>query len=147
MGLCHIISVRCSFRSLPLGGRVITVSSTAGVLKGKSDTTLRFLADHATVADIDALATEFVAAAAKGEHKDKGFSGSAYSVSKSCATYVPPHSLAELSTTAVIIVHCCCCECLFFLLFAVCCLLFAVCCLLFAVACLLLLVLSGWVDV
>lgn len=137
MGLCHIISVRCSFRSLPLGGRVITVSSTAGVLKGESDTTLRFLADHATVADIDALATEFVAAAAKGEHKDKGFSGSAYSVSKSCATYVPPHSLAKLSTTAVIIVHCCCCEC-HFLLFAVCCLLLLVCCLL---------VLSGWVDV
>ena len=41
--------------------------------------------ENATVEDIDALAKEFVAAAAKNQHKEKGFSGSAYSVSKSCA--------------------------------------------------------------
>lgn len=78
------------------GGRVISVSSMAGVLKkgGEADTIRkRFM--KGTVQDIDVLAKQFIKAASGGKHKGMGFSGSAYSVSKSCVT----HLMRELDRT------------------------------------------------
>mmetsp|Transcript_23962 Transcript_23962/g.35173 ORF Transcript_23962/g.35173 Transcript_23962/m.35173 type:complete len:325 (+) Transcript_23962:38-1012(+) len=71
------------------GGRVVSVSSTSGQLKGSSVSEViqcRFLSETATVSDLDKLVEEFVSLAQNGEHKGKGFSGSAYGTSKTAVT-------------------------------------------------------------
>ena len=46
----------------------------------------RLLADELTVQGLDAIAEEFVAAAREGQHRDKGFPGTAYGTSKALMT-------------------------------------------------------------
>ena len=69
------------------GGRLVGVSSSAGQLGGWSpDLRGRMLAEDLTLAQLDAIAEEFVAAAAEGGHRAAGFPGSAYGASKALMT-------------------------------------------------------------
>eukprot|EP00933_Yihiella_yeosuensis_P072956 TRINITY_DN8150_c0_g2_i1.p1 TRINITY_DN8150_c0_g2~~TRINITY_DN8150_c0_g2_i1.p1 ORF type:complete len:290 (-),score=62.83 TRINITY_DN8150_c0_g2_i1:698-1567(-) len=70
------------------GSRLIGVSSTSGQLGSSWSEQMkqRLLSDDLSIADLDSVAEEFVAAASGGEHKDKGFPGSAYGTSKALMT-------------------------------------------------------------
>lgn len=77
-------------RKSTLGGRVVSVSSMTGRLKRgdhKKESIYARFTKSDSVADIDLLVQEFVAAASHGSHRAEGFSGSAYSVSKSAVTH------------------------------------------------------------
>ncbi|CAE8646134.1 unnamed protein product, partial [Polarella glacialis] len=67
---------------------LVGISSTAGQLGSSWSPALkqRLLAEDLTVAGLDAIAEEFVAAAATGRHKDLGFPGTAYGTSKTLMT-------------------------------------------------------------
>ena len=67
------------------GARVIGISSSAGALSGWSPEFRQRLLD-ASVTELDAVAEEFVEAAAKGAHRESGFPGSAYGTSKTLMT-------------------------------------------------------------
>jgi len=70
------------------GCRVVGVSSMSGNL-GKSwseHMRQRMLAQDLTVEGLDAIAEEFVAAAAEGKHAEAGFPGTAYGTSKALMT-------------------------------------------------------------
>jgi len=65
------------------GGRVVMVSSGMGELAGYGDSLrARFLAPDLDRAGIDALAREFIADVARGEHQREGWPSNAYRVSK-----------------------------------------------------------------
>ena len=68
--------------------RSVGVSSSAGQLGSSWSPQLkeRLLADDLTAQELDVIAEEFVAAAKQGQHKEKGFPGSAYGTSKALMT-------------------------------------------------------------
>ena len=67
------------------GARVIGISSSAGTLSGWSPDFRQRLLD-ASVTELDAVAEDFVEAAASGTHRERGFPGSAYGTSKTLMT-------------------------------------------------------------
>lgn len=74
-----------SFRgAMRPGGRMIGVSSSSGQLGSSWSEALkaRLLAEDLSVDQLDAIAEEFVSAAASGNHTEQGFPNSAYGTSK-----------------------------------------------------------------
>merc|ERR1712232_1397499 len=70
------------------GGRMIGVSSSSGQM-GKSwseDLRTKLLSEDLSLEQLDAIAEDFVAAAAEDKHKDRGFPGTAYGTSKCLMT-------------------------------------------------------------
>jgi len=68
--------------------RSVGISSAAGKLEGSWSESwkTKLLSESLTVEDLDQIAEDFVAAANEGQHKDKGFPGSAYGTSKTLMT-------------------------------------------------------------
>ena len=72
----------------PRIGRVVTVSSTSGVLNNRTSSSVRarFLDAESRAEDICDLARGFVSAAAQGKHTQMGYDRSAYAMSKASIT-------------------------------------------------------------
>lgn len=79
------------------GARVVGVSSAAGKLSSSwSDDRRAALLAASSPADLDGVAEAFVAAAEKGEHRKRGFPGTAYGTSKTRVLRRPLHFLSCL---------------------------------------------------
>mmetsp|Transcript_74222 Transcript_74222/g.159081 ORF Transcript_74222/g.159081 Transcript_74222/m.159081 type:complete len:290 (-) Transcript_74222:9-878(-) len=91
------------------GARIVGVSSTAGQL-GRSwsgDLRRRMLAPELDIAGLDAVAEEFVAAAAQGQHKEKGFPGTAYGTSKALMTHLHRVLAREMPSPPALVASIC----------------------------------------
>lgn len=87
--------------------RVIGVSSTSGALANWSESKRERLLAADTVEALDAIAEEFVAAAKNGEHKTRGFPGSAYGTSKALMTQLHRVLAASTHPSPRLVVACC----------------------------------------
>ncbi|KAK3264717.1 hypothetical protein CYMTET_26562 [Cymbomonas tetramitiformis] len=88
-------------------GRIVNISSSAGenALSSMSvDTKARFLACNNTEM-LDTILEEFVSAAEAGDHKEKGFAGSAYGMSKAGVTQLT--RILSVEASNIMVVSCC----------------------------------------
>lgn len=65
------------------GGRIVTIASSTGVLRGFGDEVRDRFRNAKTVEDVDRLMEEFQQVVADGTWKEKGWKGAAYATSKS----------------------------------------------------------------
>eukprot|EP00747_Dinoflagellata_sp_TGD_P022672 gnl/TRDRNA2_/TRDRNA2_129267_c0_seq1.p1 gnl/TRDRNA2_/TRDRNA2_129267_c0~~gnl/TRDRNA2_/TRDRNA2_129267_c0_seq1.p1 ORF type:complete len:338 (+),score=43.68 gnl/TRDRNA2_/TRDRNA2_129267_c0_seq1:143-1015(+) len=86
------------------GGRCIGISSRSGQLSEKSwsKATMDRLLTAESLDQLDAIAEEFVAAAASGKHRDEGFPGTAYGTSKALMTQLHRVFAKELPPPALV---------------------------------------------
>jgi len=105
--ICDIL-----FPILKPHSRVVNVSSQAGLLKQITDESLRskFSSDSLTVDELSSLLTTFVELAKNGQHQQRGYSNSAYGMSKvgvTALTKIQQRTLDKGDKPDIIVNACC----------------------------------------